>query len=105
VKSPASASSGNCDQGRTAYATFLANELSTLDATSCTEDGDCRLLVLDNTCQADCGTAVNVRAATTLLDAVQAFAADHCAACPADGTGCPPTEQAARCVSGQCQVY
>lgn len=99
-----SAGGGTCEEGQAGYADFLARELASAMASNCNTDADCRLVALDNPCGASCGTPVSVRGASTILSEANAYAAAHCAACPA-ATPCPTVERFAVCSGGVCTSY
>jgi hypothetical protein len=99
-----SAGSGTCEEGQTGYATFLNQLLGSAEVSACSQDSDCRLVSLDNSCGASCGTPVSGRGAATLTTSANAYADAHCAACTAP-TPCPPVERFAICLSGACSAY
>src|ERR1041385_2853102 len=101
---PATGASGSCEDGQAGYQAYLATLLAAADVSSCNADSDCRLVRLDNTCGASCGTAVSVRGGSAITSAANAYAAAHCAACP-PSTPCPPVEQFALCSGGGCTAH
>jgi hypothetical protein len=94
-----------CDQGQAGYTAFYDQTVSTLGATFCNADSDCRIVTLDNPCNHDCGTAVAARSATELKSVLSTYAAAHCAACDQTGPGCPAVEQFAYCTGGVCSAH
>jgi len=105
VDNPAPKPGETCDQGQTGYSAFYDQTVSTLGATFCNADSDCRIVKLDNPCNHDCGTAVAARSATELKSVLSNYAADHCAACDQTGPGCPAVEQFAYCTGGVCSAH
>jgi hypothetical protein len=94
-----------CDQGQQGYADFREKTLAALGARFCEADSDCRLVVLDNACEQNCGTAVLARVASTFKTDLDGYAANHCAACDSGGTACPPLGRAAFCTGGICSAH
>jgi hypothetical protein len=95
---------GTCADGQTGYASFLAEQLASAQASNCNTDGDCRLVALDNLCGTSCATAVSVRGAAALVSSTTAYANAHCGAC-SNPTPCPPVEVFAVCSGGVCTSY
>ena len=102
----AAATSGEtCDQGQQGYQSYLSQLGDMLGASLCTEDGDCRLVTIDNACSQDCGTAVAARVAATFKADLDDYASTHCMACPSGGNACPDTERVAFCTGGVCSAH
>jgi hypothetical protein len=97
-------SAGTCEQGQSGYAAFLAQRLASPEVSGCSKDADCRLVLLDNACGVSCGTPASVRGASVLTASADAYADEHCAACPPPSP-CPPVERFAVCVGGACSAY
>ena len=94
-----------CTQGQAGYDSYFSQITASLGAMNCLEDGDCRLIVIDNPCSHGCGTAVAARQALTLKSDLDDYAATHCAACDTGGDSCPATERVAFCTGGVCSSH
>jgi hypothetical protein len=95
----------SCERGQKGYASFLQQMVQGLGANLCMDDGNCRIVVIDNRCSHGCGTAVTARQASTLKANLDDYASTHCAACPASGDPCPPVEHVAFCAGGVCSIH
>ena len=102
---PTPSASDTCEEGQAGYDSYVAQITASLGAGTCTQDGDCRLVVIDNPCSHGCGTAVAARFAETLKQDLNDYAATHCAACPTGGAACPSTERTAFCTGGVCSAH
>jgi hypothetical protein len=96
------ASLGSCNQN--GYAQLVQKEILSLDALSCMIDSECTVVTLVNSCELNCGRAVNVNASATLYDAAQKFAILSCSGCPPTAGGTCPGAFITKCVNGQCQL-
>jgi hypothetical protein len=96
------ASLGSCDQN--GYAELVQKEILSLDALSCMIDPECTVITLVNSCELNCGRAVNVRSSSSLYNAAQQFANANCTDCPPTGGPTCPAAFVTKCVSGQCQL-
>src|SRR5262249_12237713 len=94
-----------CELGQAGYADFREKDVAALGATHCEADSDCRVIVVSNACEEDCGTAVAARVATTLKADLDDYASNHCGACSSSGTTCPALERVAFCTGGTCTAH
>ena len=97
--------SDDCENARAGYDSYVAQHMAELGATACMDDGDCRVVMIDNACNHGCGVAVAARIATTLKQDLDDYATTHCSACTAGGDACPPLERLAFCTGGACSAH
>lgn len=97
--------SDDCRDGRAGYDSYESQIAATLGATNCVDDGDCRIVMIDNACSQSCGVAVAARVASTLKQDLDDYAAAHCTACPASGDACPALDRVAYCTGGVCSAH
>jgi hypothetical protein len=95
----------DCRNGRAGYDSYAAQITAPLGATDCVDDGDCRIVMIDNACSHSCGVAVAARVAPTLKQDLDDYATTHCDACPASGDACPALERVAFCTGGACSAH
>jgi hypothetical protein len=94
-----------CTEGRTGYESYAEQLTDSLGATNCTDDGDCRVVVIDNLCNQGCGVAVAARVAATLQQDLDDYASTHCDDCSPSSDTCPPLELLAFCTGGVCSAH
>lgn len=97
--------SDDCRNGRAGYDSYESQITVTLGATDCVDDGDCRIVMIDNACSHSCGVAVTARVASTLKQDLDDYAAAHCDACPGSDDACPALDRAAFCTGGVCSAH
>jgi hypothetical protein len=105
VRNAAAAPGETCTEGQQGYDSYYSQITESLGAMNCMDDGDCRLVVIDNPCSHGCGTAVAARFATTLKSDLDDYASTHCAACEGGSDACPSTEHVAFCTGGVCSSH
>lgn len=94
-----------CAEGRDGYESYAAQISDSLGATNCMDDGDCRIVMIDNLCNQGCGTAVAARVASTFEQDLDDYASTHCDACPPNTDSCPALELLAYCTGGVCSAH
>jgi hypothetical protein len=97
--------SDDCANARAGYDSYVAQVTAALGATECMDDGDCRVVMIDNACSHGCGVAAAARLASTLKQDLDDYAATHCDACTAGGDTCPTLERLAFCTGGVCSAH
>jgi hypothetical protein len=95
----------DCRNGRAGYESYESQIIDSLGATNCMDDGDCRIVVIDNACGQSCGVALTARVASTVQQDLDDYAAAHCDACPASSDACPALERVAYCTGGACSAH
>jgi hypothetical protein len=58
---PAPLPGDTCEEGQQGYDSYYSQLTASLGAMNCMDDGDCRVVVIDNPCSHGCGTAVAAR--------------------------------------------
>jgi hypothetical protein len=97
--------SDDCRNGRAGYDSYESQITAALGGTDCVDDGDCRIVMIDNACSQSCGVALAARVAPTLKQDLDDYAAAHCSACPASDDACPALERVAYCTGGACSAH
>jgi hypothetical protein len=89
-----------CDrEGYTAFVSQLAQKYA---QAPCITKADCTMVAVSACGFTDCGTALPVNYASSIVDAAEGFAANHCSSCGPSAGACPPVVYSAECVGSVC---